>query len=415
MANILSEILNSARSTGIFTPAAQQGQKLSYIRDQAKRAEDAQRLSNLGQAAATGLNIINQDPQNAQANLENYIAQRKAVLPASGFTNMEDTEALEKALREGGVPAAQQLLSGALNAAQSAGFKLPPPTTPDLEQTFTAIGPSGKPEIFFRSNQGAVPTGLLAPEKTPLVQVGAGGGEKERTQRFGQLFDESKNVDRALGQFNQVRDIVAEGGLGTVGTSGEVTRGLEKAASAIGGFVRNLGIVDVGDEETVLAGALKGSQLEQAANTNAKVRSLITNLAFAVAQAQNPGGRITDKDFAAAVQTIGANADNPEQLTTVINQFGTNLLNQFETDVEREGAAFGFTPGQFKSLRNIPSRQKFMKGAQPKRQQQQTTRQQGGITATTRPEDLTREQAQELAKNNPDLLRQIIANAKRGQ
>lgn len=396
-----------------FSPAATgQGARIDLLRQEAEQKANLQRLSNLGQAAATGLDVIKSDPENSEQALRTMIDQRRSILPTIGITDMTDTDELEAALNEGGVPAAQELLTGALNAAQSAGFKLPAPTTPSFTGAFQGKDEAtGKDVTFLRGKGGEVlNTGIPVVKRAPLVQVGAGGGNKERTQRFGQLFDESKNVDKALGQFNTVRDIVAEGGLGSIGTSGKVTKGIEKAFSALGGFVRNLGIVDDFDEGSIVSQGLAGTPLGEQANRNAKISSLITNLAFTVAQAQNPGGRITDKDFQAAVQTIGASADNPEQLNQVINQFGDNLLSQFETDVEREGAAFGFSKAQFKSLANIPSKKKFLSGVGGQQAPAPT-----GISATTKPADLTPEQAQELAKNDPDLLRQIIENAKRGQ
>ncbi len=411
LAQLLSPVRQQSFSPNPPGSGAQRGTEIGLLIKEARQKENLQRLSNLGQASKTGLDIISADPEKAESKLRDFIAQRKLLLPKVGITDMTDTNELEAALNEGGVPAAQELLTGALSAAQSAGFQLPPPTTPDFEQTFTAIGASGKPEIFFRSDQGAVPTGLLAPEKTPLVQVGAGGGDKERKAEFKTLFDESKNIDKTLNQFTQVRNIINEGGLGTIGTSGKVTKGIEKAFSAVGGLAKNFGLgSDEFDQGSIVSNALKGTPLGDQANRNAKVTSLITNLGFAVARAQG-NQRITDKDFEAAIRTIGASADNPEQLAGVLNQFGNNLINQFETDVQRTSGAFGFTKAQNEALalKNIP-------GVAPFREQSpQQKAAPTGISATTKPADLTPEQAQELAKNDPDLLRQIIENAKRGQ
>jgi hypothetical protein len=409
----LAQVLNPVRGSGQgvnLAAAAESGTRLQealatgalnrdVIQNKLTQAQIAQKVSNLGQAALTGLDVIKQDPGNAEKNLRDFIAQRKAVLPQLGLDTTE-TDELEQALNEGGIGAAQNLLQSTLDAARGSGFKLPKPTTPDFKATFEAIDPTtGKNTIFLRAPSGVVSTGLLAPPKRPLVQVGPGGGAKERTERFGSLFDESKNLDKTLGQITQLREIVAKGGLGSIGVSGKATKGFQNAASAIGGFAKNFGLgSEEFDENSIVANALKGTPLGEQAIRNAKVSSLITNLAFAVARAQG-NKRITDRDFEAAVKTLGANADNPEQLIDVINQFGENTLTQFNEDVTREGEAFGFTEKQFKLLRNFKSIKGFQKGITPRVTE---------ITADTPLNEITREQAEQLAIDNPDLLREII-------
>lgn len=418
LAQVLNPVQGQPTQGGLFQSIARGAQnkqtRLSSIlqnqqrQQQIDQQKQLQRAANVNQAAITGLNIIKRDPANAETNLRDMIAQRKVVNPSLGITDTTDTDELERVLNEGGVPAAQELFQSSLDAVRSSGVPLPQPTTPDFDKTFTAIGQSGKPEIFLLGAQGPVATGLIAPPRAPLVQVGPGGGQKERVAEFKALFDESKNIDKTLSQFTQVRKIIREGGLGTIGASGRVTRGFQNVVSAIGGFAKNFGLgSDDFDQNSIVANALKGTPLGEQANRNAKVTSLITNLGFAVARAQG-NQRITDKDFEAAIRTIGANADNPEQLAGVLDQFGNNLINQFETDVERTGSAFGFTRQQFESLRNIPSKKEFLT---PAIAAQKIT----GIkeiTATTKIADLTMDQARQLAKDDPDLLRKILANAK---
>lgn len=368
------------------------------------RQKNLQRISNVGQAAAEGLGIISQDPENAERNLRGFIEARRQLLPQVGIDDLSDTEALEAALNEGGIAAAQELLNDTLNATQSVGFKLPEPTSPKFAGVFTAIDPTtGRPTIFQRSDKGIVlNTGLEAPERSPLVTVG--GGDKERTQRFGELFDESKNLDKTLSQITEIRDIVQKGGLGSIGASGRVTRGFENVASAVGGFAKNFGLgSDEFDEGSIVSRTLRGTPLGEQANKNAKINSLVTNLAFAVARAQG-NQRITDKDFEAAVQTIGTSADNPRQLVDVINQFGENTLGQFRTDVERTGSAFGFNEKQFEQLNNLPSIEPFERGigAAPGSP--------SAITIETPLEQISREQLDELSRSSEGrrLIQQIL-------
>lgn len=359
--------LNAGRQQGIDNKLNQDRQDVSREQQdnanaELKNKQNLQRLSNIAMSSNIGLNIIESDPDNAQENLKRFLLENKKILKSLDKDTTQTDEAII-ALNNGGVAEAQELMQSVLQTAQAQGGRLPKSNIPPPKFQFAGIGEDGRlTQRIVNSDQSIFDTGIEVPEKKPLVSIGGKIDAKDNRKRFGELFDRRTNIDKSLRQISNIRKLLGKDGTGLIGKSGKITKGVDGAFAALGGLAKNFGLgTDKFDTRTSLFSALEGTKLGDAAVKNAKLESLITDLAFAKAREQNGNGKITDPDFRIAVRSISAKADSPKQLIGVMEQLGRTSLEQFDKDVEATGSpdAFNFSKGQFKSLRNISSKKEF--------------------------------------------------------
>ena len=314
-----------------------------------KAKEDLQKLSNIGNTAAIGLQIIKANPEDAADQLRDFGLANKKQLEAAGLPTTE-TDALLEALESGGVGAAQEMLSDTFNASQAQGWRLPKPNVDAVKFGFAAkVG-----EKYYRANtteggQTEVTDIEVAPPSKGFT-INTGGQkhfEKMRWKHFEKVSESGRALDKMLAQITKIGGIIGNTGGAKLGTAGGFAKGVVNAMSAIAGIAQNMG---EGTKEfnarDALDEALEGTQLASAAVGNAKLKALLTNLAFAQARLQNPKGVITDIDFKAAVTTIGGNADDENQLLAVVQLLGNNMVKQYKDDLSAESNTWDFDKNQ---------------------------------------------------------------------
>lgn len=151
----------------------------------------------------------------------------------------------------------------------------------------------------------------------------AAGGSKVEQQRLsnmsGGLFDLYATADRIFQVFDANPDALtgsAKGG-----------QALDKLATELGAAGRLATGAKLKDSDLSIDDWLKANSI-----TSTRMRGLVVGLAYATAKANDPAGRISDKDLAAAVEMIGGDNPNPASILSNLND---NLTIRTNTTLDQ--------------------------------------------------------------------------------
>lgn len=207
-------------------------------------------------------------------------------------------------------------------SGQAEGFNL---RDPESTQAFldarkkpnsTIITPQMKWQLDMQNDQQA------AMLKAALIKADAtangGKGSKVETQRVENasagLLDVYATADRIFQVLDVNHDVLTGGSKGA--------KALDKVATELGAAGR-MASGGKTQEGQAIDDWLKSNSI-----TNTRMQGLVVGLAYSMAKANDPSGRISDKDLAAAVTMVGGDNPNPAAIIANIND---NLSARFES------------------------------------------------------------------------------------
>lgn len=231
--------------------------------------------------------------------------------------------------------------------------------------------------IALEGQTELVPTGKEAPPPSKGTTVNVGGVGKKTSKYYDELnpvITSTNNVIRGVNSFRElVNPSTFDAMRGSVGSAGDLTGSLvnfAKGAISMGetlsnNIVRDEKLLQPGEsllgrtkreemlDELQLATMKEGSFFKTifdklsatdagfSARNNSQIRSVLEGLVFAVAQAQNPDGRITQNDYEAAVRTINAHKNDPESLYKTVTDQANKIMENYREQHSRATKAFG--------------------------------------------------------------------------
>lgn len=165
------------------------------------------------------------------------------------------------------------------------------------------------------------------------------GGVGDFSKKEGADFREYEATTASvLGLTKRIREQAAEGGAGIMGVVGgaqSLAAGtaaqVMAAAKALGGKAEAGG--KTVSEESLMDASLYAKEIESsfgvAGAKNAALRSNIIDLAYTLARAKDPGGRLSDKDVKFQIERIASHGD-PKQLSAVLDEVEADLVRSFD-------------------------------------------------------------------------------------
>lgn len=248
--------------------------------------------------------------------------------PSAAQQKAGDTLAVANELEAGGVPRAQ--------AQGAAGIPQPKePKKLEIEQLFDA-------------RQSAIDSGDTERAKALQVLIDkevAGTGNKGLLTEAQQgkiqisLAEQATNARNFVESVNSLVGLIDEGGVAALGGAGAAARAVEGAANTAVGIAQNL------DVDTTKFTNGKGAEtrfdignevLEKNATLSADQKSLIVELAYALAAANGQTGKgVSDRDFKVNLEQLGAAAGSPEGFKKVlksnVERIDRKLKNEFKS------------------------------------------------------------------------------------
>lgn len=337
-----------------FTQGLQQQQLVNAQQEKLQQEMETERQRTLFTAAQTALNLLEDDNFDG---LIQFGGQRIQVLQAMGG-DPSDTQRLTQlamAARNGS-DEAKDLLKNELEAAVEIGRGMGILETeePDLEimQLFPAGG--GEPMTIQADGKG----NFRDMEGTP-IQLHRG----DRLVEGSNLSGSTDDLGVTGGEMVKLREaeISTQNFVDTVGdalTMLEESPDINTFAARGAAFVNNLQ-----QEANALAGAMgievdpdlinpdeyEGT-FDELGIENARMRSMITSLAYSQAIANNPDGRISNADLSRAIDEIGGSAADPRAFRQVLLDVANRTVRAYQNRhkiVAEEDFANDFGLGEY--------------------------------------------------------------------
>jgi hypothetical protein len=154
----------------------------------------------------------------------------------------------------------------------------------------------------------------------------------------------------AISAIGQIRSLVDEGGgASVIGIVGKAQRFIDSASEqlmALAGAVSEGREVE--DKSLLSPETYDFRGLAQGASTSAEIKSLFVKLAYSIARAQDPAGRLSKEDVQYALDQVGGATGSPTQLMSVLNLLENNLKLEFSRmyliKTGKEYTGFGTSP-----------------------------------------------------------------------
>ena len=148
------------------------------------------------------------------------------------------------------------------------------------------------------------------------------------------LKTEEAAVSNAIRGIRQIQGLVGESA-SVIGAVGGAQRFIDSISSQL------MSLAKLGGSQASVKGKLgpdsqllnpdlyefKGFTPEAA--KSAQVKSLFTKLAYSIARAEDPGGRLSDKDVQSALTQLAGSTGSPEQMNAVLDMVAQNLEFEF--------------------------------------------------------------------------------------
>lgn len=188
--------------------------------------------------------------------------------------------------------------------------------------------------------------------QTATVQaqsIGEAGRMEAPTAQQVQLTEAESTVRTTLGRIRNMQTMLSDPNADqSLGIVGRIARFGNEAAVQMRALSRAITQTDreqdVTREGSSVQSALDAAtdqifgdrfrQLQGTATNTAVMRSAIQDLAYAIAKAQDPSGRLSNQDVVAALQTLGAADGDPTVMSRVLDRVGSDLVNQHNTRVQ---------------------------------------------------------------------------------
>lgn len=188
---------------------------------------------------------------------------------------------------------------------------------------------------YVGPKQGWVPTGVTAPRyKPPEMNINIDTSDQVTKQEWRDLRSQEAHTRNVLRLTNKLLTNVGDDA-SLIGFTGKSVRGIDalsKQLMAMSELVRGeaeLKGKPVKDSALLNPENYNWKDFEGKAAQSAKIKSMVTRLAYAIARAREPG-RLSDQDLQRAIDEIGASSGSPAQMRTV--------LNEIKRDIQREYA-----------------------------------------------------------------------------
>jgi hypothetical protein len=218
-------------------------------------------------------------------------------------------------LRDQGLQEKPQRVPASESMPKIQNFQLP-------DGGYTAVDlntPAGAARAREIVNSGGVAVGVA-------VQAGEGGVLKApgaaESAAIRNLEGTTLNI---LGETANLREQLASGDVftslagGVLGTLASAAGNVQQAAELAG--VETPSLAPEGYDF---------SKFEERAGSSAAFKSNATNLAYLLARASDPGGRVSDKDLQAQLDRIGANAGNRAGILKVLDEVDRGTIANFQ-------------------------------------------------------------------------------------
>ena len=202
---------------------------------------------------------------------------------------------------------------------------------------------------------GYVRMGLTVQAGTPGDAL---GGDKKRLREW-----ESSQVAaaQALSTVDRIKEQIVQGGaeqLSFTGSSAKLIDTLKNQASALAGIFKGTAEVDGRDatdadliarQESYDWGVFDGSKVGNIAKNSAAFRSNVLGLAYSLARASDPGGRLSDRDVQHQINRIAADSGSPAQIAAALGEVERGIVNGITSHSKVSGLPL--TPGMKDALR----------------------------------------------------------------
>lgn len=184
-------------------------------------------------------------------------------------------------------------------------------------------------------------------DKTETGEPGSFGGTKKEGEGLREL---EYSTTAAMGLINRIRTQAKDGGASIMGIVGVGQRVAGAVAAQLGAAAEIAGGTAVVNgkkaEESALSDASNYSAaIEKSfgkAGQSAAFRANIVDLAYTLARAKNPDGRLSNQDVNHQIDILASNGD-PEQLTAVLDEIEGSLISNYDaraSALKQEGGKF---------------------------------------------------------------------------
>jgi hypothetical protein len=225
--------------------------------------------------------------------------------------------------------------------------------TPQSPELYVGTTASGTMPVTPKAGGGFAnaQTGEVITE--PLSSVGklvatTNDGLKPTDEPNRALRDAQVSTVQALKSIESLKTELAKPNAGAaMGAVGGLAAGLnyiraqtEAAAKALNpkslGFKDEIGAEDVANtiDNAFRSNATLISKARELGIDHAVLRSQIQNLAYVIAKANDPGGRISGQDAQSAIEQIGGALGDPGAMSAVLDNLGQNLQRQYDAKDE---------------------------------------------------------------------------------
>ena len=272
-----------------------------------------------------------------------YIRQADAVgaQPVLGLNEVKGVAATNLQAQPGGLAAADPTQRAFVGADQK--DRTPYVATMTDGSTRTVFsGPNG---IVDSQTGQAIPPGQM--RTVGRLEAGTAEGFQSADAVERQVFDRRVATNQAVASIEDLMRSLSQpdagAAVGYLGSAAVMFNNMraqfEATSKLIGGsdfasdVAANGGAVD-NAVRTLFSDANFNSRAQQLGVDAAMVRSQIQNLAYMIAKSNDPSGRMSDRDIAAAMQEIGASLQDPQAMAQVLGRIRERTIrNQqiFET------------------------------------------------------------------------------------
>lgn len=204
-----------------------------------------------------------------------------------------------------------------------------------------------QPEGAMRARRlgasGFVRMGLMAQGGTPGDILGS---DKRRAREW---EAEQTSAGAALQTVDRIKQQIIQGGAEQLSFTGGAAKAIDTFANqamAIGKFFNGSAEIDGrdADDSALLArqesydwGVFKGSKVGAIAENSAAFRANVLGLAYSLARASDPGGRLSDKDVQHQINRIAADSGSPQQIAAALGEVERGIVQSIQTKSKVSG------------------------------------------------------------------------------
>ena len=184
-----------------------------------------------------------------------------------------------------------------------------------------------------------VSTSIQATKAGDLPGIGKPEAKEFRNMQAGTL-DVLSSVDRLIGQLDK-------GGGGVLTITGGASRLATGFAAQIESFAKSFGGTAIIDGKEVSESALRDPKIYQfpkvqgQAQLSARVRGNFIDLAYSMARAKDPGGRLSDRDVQVQLDSIGADLGDPKVVKAALQESAVRAVTALENRALVLGQSLG--------------------------------------------------------------------------